>query len=299
MLLREQCLRKYQKIIEKLTKKLMDMQKKNQKLNEEVVTDALIVRYQKIIEKRFMYEYLTLKSLEQCYEEEAYGSIGTYFHVVIQIQKKQFVEKFFSPFVYIMSFLDNIGMIITHPDKKADKYTLRIIDAAVRLCFSIDDITCTGNSCPPEEIHFGGTIASPSTSVAHGYRKEIADWMKADIDIQTNLQSLKKSLRCVVGEWNYSNENSQLRNMRQMNKIYYDTIDNFAKSTESDQLECKKNIVFTMYSLANQMMNLLKTKNLDYSPYELLKTTDNINYHLPSNYKFFQNLSEELLGEED
>jgi hypothetical protein len=317
ILLMEQCLRKYQIIMAKLTKKLIKMRDSKQSLNNQQVDDALIVRYQKIIEKRFMYEYLTLKSLEQCYEEEAYGSIGTYFHVVIQMQKQQFVDKFFSPFVYIMSFLDNIGMIVAHGTKKSDKYTKRIVDAAVRLCFSIDDMTCSqnGKCLETTTTNFGGkkTIESPSTSVAFDYRRQVADWMNSNENIRNAVDKLKVSLQCLVGEWDYKN-NKQLEEFRKMGDEYNIRLENFTKKQQQTETafgvvtrsqekntqeisgtQCKQNIVETMFEITNLMMNLLRSQQLNYSPYELDETvsSQNIQYHLPSTYSFFQNLSED------
>ncbi len=255
ILLTEQCLRKYQNAIAKITKKLNNMrgQKINLNNEEKEVNDVLIIMIQKAIEKFFLYEYLSLNSLQRCYEEESYYSIGAYFHVVIQLQKKQFYDQLFSPFIYVMSFLDNAGLLLSHKDK--DKYVQRMLDAIIR--FKLYFIN-GGNTIIPEDLQ---KKLSKDNNILNidffrGSKRRPEQVFKDHIEYERKLQ-------------------------------------NFAKSEETNVMRKKTLLVSQMYEIVFELMNYLEQQNFNYSPYfpDEDASTSNIKYHLPSDYNFFSNLS--------
>jgi hypothetical protein len=313
ILLMEQCLRRYQSVMAKITKKLLSYMKNKQSISlpngdTTEVNEDVIIQVQKMIEKRFLYEYLTLKSLEQCYEEEAYGSIGSYFHVVIQIQKKQFYDKLLSPFIYAMSFLDNAGMLLHHGSQY--KYLIRMLDAIIRFRKTLD-ITCSEQQCDQKSQNCKLCL--------EGCRGDIVKKIKETLtlnDINIDCLGLPtffdvdyyENLKKIV---NKSGNLVHLENTNDTNdKIYYHEVTTGRITTNSftnvdnkrykitrifqniDLQQCENNLVTKMYETVGKLMELLKNENLDYTPYvpDMNASTTNVKYHLPENYNFFTNL---------
>ncbi len=82
------------------------------------------------LQTEYRYEYYSLQSMLYMFEEEAYYSVGAFVHVVMQMQMGVGASETLPPYIYIMSFYDNLGFYM---QTRKRKYLERMEDAVKRM----------------------------------------------------------------------------------------------------------------------------------------------------------------------